>query len=54
MNHYKTDPLKADTDGDNLNDGEDIKLGFSPLKQDTDNNGITDDKEKNGSPLPHH
>src|SRR5204862_1766211 len=29
---YKTDPLKADTDGDGINDGTEVSLGTDPLK----------------------
>jgi hypothetical protein len=28
---YKTDPSKADTDGDGYNDGSEIKNGYNPL-----------------------
>ena len=28
---YHTDPLKADTDGDGYNDGDEVKNGFNPL-----------------------
>ena len=40
---FKTDPLKWDTDGDGLNDGEEIRVyKTDPLKQDTDNDGWND------------
>lgn len=28
---YKTNPLKADTDGDTYNDGQEVKTGYNPL-----------------------
>lgn len=31
LNVYKTDPLKSDTDGDGVNDGDEIALGSNPL-----------------------
>lgn len=43
---YKTNPMNCDTDSDELNDFEDVELGFSPLKADTDGNGIYDRDEK--------
>ena len=46
VNKYGTDPLVADTDGDGLDDGDEITLGTNPLVQDTDGDGIIDSKEK--------
>ncbi len=41
-----TNPLKADTDGDGLNDGvEVLKYHTNPLKKDTDGDGLTDYQE---------
>ncbi len=44
-----TDPNNADTDGDLLNDGQEITLGTNPFKQDTDNDGLTDGREANSA-----
>lgn len=42
----KTDPLHADTDGDGLKDGEEVKVyGTDPLNPDTDGDGIEDGDE---------
>ena len=39
----RTDPLKADTDGDGLSDYDEImKFKTDPLKADTDGDGISD------------
>lgn len=45
-----TDPFKADTDGDGLNDGDEVlKYGTNPLNPDTDGDGYPDGVEvKNG------
>ena len=43
---YEGDSFELDTDGDGLEDYDDIILGFSPLLQDTDGNGIWDSEEK--------
>ena len=40
-----TDPQSADTDGDGLDDGEEIDLGTNPLVPDTDGDGISDGEE---------
>jgi outer membrane protein OmpA-like peptidoglycan-associated protein len=41
-----TDPLKADTDGDGLNDGEEVnRYKTDPLKTDTDSDGLNDGEE---------
>ena len=43
---YKTDPLKADTDGDGLSDGEEVlQYKTDPLKADTDGDGLKDGEE---------
>jgi outer membrane protein OmpA-like peptidoglycan-associated protein len=43
---HKTDPLKADTDGDGLNDGDEVqKHKTDPLKADTDGDGLKDGDE---------
>lgn len=43
---YQTNPLKIDSDGDNLTDSFEIKQSFSnPIKVDSNNNKISDDKE---------
>jgi hypothetical protein len=39
---YKTDPLKADTDGDGLSDKQEVDLKSSPLLVDTDGDKIDD------------
>lgn len=41
-----TDPNKADTDGDEVNDGDEvIKYGTNPLNKDTDGDGYADGSE---------
>ncbi|HLD65651.1 MAG TPA: Ig-like domain-containing protein [Pseudomonas sp.] len=47
MRTHKTDPLKADTDGDGLSDGAEVGNipASSPLKVDTDGDGISDPLE---------
>ncbi len=43
---YKTDPLKVDTDGDGLSDGDEVlKYKTDPLKADTDGDGLSDGDE---------
>jgi len=45
---YKTDPLKTDTDGDGLKDGDEVmKHKTDPLKVDTDSDGLKDGEEVN-------
>ena len=44
---YMTDPTKADTDGDGLNDGAEVAAGTIPLNPDTDGDGLTDGQEVN-------
>ena len=46
VKNYGTNPLVADTDGDGLEDGDEIILGTDPLVQDTDGDGVIDSKEK--------
>ncbi|USZ67281.1 hypothetical protein NGM10_11125 [Halorussus salilacus] len=41
----RTDPYDADTDGDGLDDGEELELGTNPARADTDGDGIDDDAE---------
>ncbi|OJI08568.1 MAG: hypothetical protein COX02_00670 [Candidatus Vogelbacteria bacterium CG22_combo_CG10-13_8_21_14_all_37_9] len=42
----KTNPLKADSDGDGLNDYEELNVyGTNPLKRDTDDDGMSDGDE---------
>ncbi len=45
-----TDPHRADTDGDGLNDNAERTLGSNPLKPDTDGDSLTDGEEVNGVP----
>ena len=47
---YLTDPVKTDTDGDGLSDGEEVKKYHSdPNNKDSDGDGFTDGEEvKNG------
>lgn len=55
INHYYTDPAKADTDGDGFTDREELIKGFSPLvkdkkkleKLDSDKDGANDRLEIN-------
>ncbi|MCA9667022.1 MAG: hypothetical protein KC503_15590 [Myxococcales bacterium] len=49
---HKTDPTKADTDGDGLRDDIEVNGATDPLKGDTDGDGVLDgveDVNKNGS-----
>jgi hypothetical protein len=41
-----TDPNLADTDGDGVNDGQEVIDGTDPLVPDTDSDGLSDDEEK--------
>jgi len=48
VNQIKTDPLKADSDGDGLNDGAEVNQYKSyPLKADSDSDGLNDGAEVN-------
>jgi hypothetical protein len=42
---HGTDPLLPDTDGDTLNDGDEIANGTDPNNDDTDNDGLRDNVE---------
>ncbi|MCB0197208.1 MAG: serine/threonine protein kinase [Anaerolineae bacterium] len=42
VNHYKTNPLREDSDGDSLSDGLEIRQGLNPLSGDSDNDGLLD------------
>jgi outer membrane protein OmpA-like peptidoglycan-associated protein len=43
INRYKTNPLKEDTDGDNLSDGLEVnQYKTDPLKADTDGDALND------------
>ena len=42
VRRYRTDPLKADTDGDLLDDGDEISRGLNPLLADSDGDGFID------------
>ena len=45
---HETDPQAADTEGDGLNDGDEVKVyGTDPLEPDTDHDGILDSDEVN-------
>ena len=46
INTSKTDPLKADTDSDGLNDSNEIGLGLDPLKEDSLGDGVKDGDRK--------
>ena len=41
----KTNPLLADSDGDGLQDGEEIERGTSALAKDTDGDSVDDGEE---------
>ncbi len=43
---YGTNPELADTDGDGVNDGQEIADGTNPLAADSDSDGLTDGDEK--------
>ena len=45
-----SNPNRADTDGDGLNDGAEFTAGTNPNKTDTDGDSISDGDEVNGSP----
>lgn len=48
-----TDPLKWDTDGDGLSDGDEVHVyGTDPLKWDTDGDGMSDGDEIRAGTLP--
>ncbi len=48
-----TDPNKADTDGDGLNDGDEVlKFGTNPLNPDTDGDSFSDGQEIQNSYNP--
>ena len=48
------DPLQSDTDGDGVNDFDEIRLSGNPTKIDTDGNGIPDGEElTQGTSLAH-
>jgi len=42
---HGTNPLRWDTDGDGLSDGDEIASGIDPLSRDTDGDGYPDDEE---------
>ena len=42
LTNHSTDPFNVDSDGDQLNDGEEIAANTNPNKADTDNDGLTD------------
>lgn len=49
----RTDPLKADSDGDGISDGEEVELGTdgwktNPMSRNTDDDGLYDGKETIG------
>ena len=50
-----TNPLRADTDGDGLLDGQEVLLGTDPLDPDTDDDGMSDGMEflQSTDPLVH-
>jgi hypothetical protein len=52
INTHGTNPLAADSDGDNLNDGAEITGGTNPNKADSDGDGINDDVEIAGGTNP--
>ena len=48
----KTDPTRADTDNDGLNDGGEILAGSNPFDPDTDKDGVSDGIEVEGGTNP--
>ena len=46
FNNEPTDPNKADTDGDGISDGDELKNGTDPTNKDTDGDGIPDGQDK--------
>ena len=44
-------PLVADTDGDSINDGDEIALGLNPLSADSNNDGCPDNEEVSAQSL---
>jgi hypothetical protein len=47
-----SDPKVADTDGDGLNDRQEMQLGTNPRSADSDDDGLTDKEEVVGVDLP--
>lgn len=47
INHVRTDPYKADTDEDGIDDNDEQDMGLKPLKPDTDSDGLLDGDEVN-------
>jgi MYXO-CTERM domain-containing protein len=47
-----TDPLNPDTDGDGLNDGDEVDRGTDPLDPDSDDGGVPDGAEVNAGTDP--
>jgi hypothetical protein len=43
--HFRTDLTQADTDGDGLTDGEEVRKGSNPNLDDTDGDGVTNAKD---------
>ncbi len=37
-----TDPFKKDTDGDGIDDGDEMRFGYSPINADSDDDGLCD------------
>jgi len=51
MYELGTDPHEADTDGDLLDDGDEVAVGTSPVMADTDGDTLLDPQEVQTSPL---
>ena len=43
---YETNPLKVDSDEDEISDGQEVQDGTSPLKSDSDGDGVLDIRDK--------
>lgn len=45
LNIYNTDPLKKDTDGNSIDDDDEVARGLNPRSEDTDGDGLSDFRE---------
>ena len=45
QDEFLTNPINPDTDGDGLNDGEELELRTNPLIPDTDGDGVLDGED---------
>ena len=50
---YGSDPNNPDTDGDTINDGDEVNNGTDPTNPDTDGDGVNDNDEITNGTDPH-